>query len=145
MPALFTAYSTRPFIRSKQVHGKANNDALQSFKTDPSVFERYSEVWAGIQEGWSSGRAYTGYSKSDLGGDLDGRRSTGGMAFYSNYSLVSWCSNKQKTVALSSCEGEFMSAAAACQALCLRRLLSEITGEEKAVVKLFVDNNQQLH
>lgn len=60
----------------------------------------------------------TGYTDSDLAGDLDDRRSTGGMAFYINQSLVAWSSQKQKTVALSSCEAEFMAATtAACQAL----------------------------
>ncbi|KAG6491196.1 hypothetical protein ZIOFF_052532 [Zingiber officinale] len=72
-----------------------------------------------------------GYSDSDLAGDLDGRKSTSGMAFYFNESLVSWNSQKQKTVALSSCEAEFMAATtAACQALWLRSLVSELTGEE---------------
>ncbi|KAG6470514.1 hypothetical protein ZIOFF_071587 [Zingiber officinale] len=69
-----------------------------------------------------------GYSDSDLAGDLDGRKSTSGMAFYFNESLVSWNSQKQKTVALSSCEAEFMAATtAACQALWLRSLASELT------------------
>ncbi|KAG6514647.1 hypothetical protein ZIOFF_025016 [Zingiber officinale] len=64
-----------------------------------------------------------GYSDSDLAGDLDGRKSTSGMTFYFNESLVSWNSQKQKTVALSSCEAEFMAATtAACQALWLRSL-----------------------
>lgn len=59
-----------------------------------------------------------GYTDSDLAGDLDDWRSTGGMAFYINQSLVAWSSQKQKTVALSSCEAEFMAATtAACQAL----------------------------
>ena len=70
-----------------------------------------------------------GYTDSDVGGDVVGRRSTGGMAFYLNDSLVTWNSHKEKTVALSSCEAEFMAAtAAAKQALWLRNLLGEITG-----------------
>ncbi|KAG6480401.1 hypothetical protein ZIOFF_063901 [Zingiber officinale] len=44
-----------------------------------------------------------GYSDSDLADDLDGRKSTSGMTFYFNECLVSWNSQKQKTVALSSC------------------------------------------
>ncbi|KAG6532540.1 hypothetical protein ZIOFF_006386 [Zingiber officinale] len=72
-----------------------------------------------------------GYSDSDLAGDLDGRKSTSGMAFYLNESLVSWNSQKQKTVALSSCEAEFMAATtAACHALWLKSLASELTGVE---------------
>ena len=34
----------------------------------------------------------TGYTDSDLAGDVDDRRSTGGMAFYINGSLVAWSS-----------------------------------------------------
>ncbi|KAE8649446.1 hypothetical protein Csa_018869 [Cucumis sativus] len=53
-----------------------------------------------------------GYSDSDLADDLDGRKNTSGMRFYLKESLVSL--NLQKTMALSSCEAEFI---AACQAL----------------------------
>jgi hypothetical protein len=65
-----------------------------------------------------------GYTDSDSGGDVVGRRSTGGMTFYLNDALITWNSHKEKTVALSSCEVEFMAAtAAAKQALWLRNLL----------------------
>lgn len=37
-----------------------------------------------------------GYTDSDVGGDLVGRRSTGGMAFYLNECLVIWSSHKEK-------------------------------------------------
>ncbi|KAG6530926.1 hypothetical protein ZIOFF_004693 [Zingiber officinale] len=86
-----------------------------------------------------------GYSDSDLAGDLDGRKSTSGMTFYFNESLVSWNSQKQKTVALSSCEAEFMAATtAACHALWLRSLASELTGLKPKPVTLFVDNKSAI-
>ncbi|XP_042439770.1 secreted RxLR effector protein 161-like [Zingiber officinale] len=86
-----------------------------------------------------------GYSDSDLAGDLDGRKSTSGMTFYFNESLVSWNSQKQKTVALSSCEAEFIAATtAACHALWLRSLTSELTGEKPKPVTLFVDNKSAI-
>ncbi|GKE35761.1 ribonuclease H-like domain, reverse transcriptase, RNA-dependent DNA polymerase [Tanacetum coccineum] len=48
---------------------------------------------------------------------------------------------KQPTVALSSCKSEFMAATgAACQALWLKRLLSELTGWEEKRITLKVDN-----
>ncbi|KAL9260570.1 Copia protein-like protein [Drosera capensis] len=85
--------------------------------------------------------SFIGYTDSDLAGDHDGRKSTSGMAFYMNESLVSWNSQKQKTVALSSCEAEFMAAtAAACHALWLRNMLSELTKTEPKPVTLLVDN-----
>jgi hypothetical protein len=86
-----------------------------------------------------------GYTDSDVGGDIVSRRSTGGMAFYLNGGLVSWSSYKEKTVALSSCEAEFMAAtAAAKQAMWLRNLLGQITGAEPKAVNLFVDNNSAI-
>ena len=85
------------------------------------------------------------YTDSDLVGDMDDRKSTGCMTFYINDSLVSWNSQKQKMVALSSCEAEFMAAtAAACQALWLRSLLGKLTGEELKAVKLFIDNKSTI-
>ncbi|KAG6493563.1 hypothetical protein ZIOFF_048555 [Zingiber officinale] len=82
---------------------------------------------------------------SDLAGDLDGRKSTSGMTFYFNESLVSWNSQKQKTVALSSCEAEFMAATTAvCHALWLRSLASELTGvKPKPIVVEFVNTGEQ--
>lgn len=86
-----------------------------------------------------------GYSDSDLAADLVGRRSTAGMAFYLNECLVTWCSHKQKIVALSSCEAEFMTATVvAMQALWLRNLLADLTSSERRVVTLFVDNNSAI-
>jgi hypothetical protein len=86
-----------------------------------------------------------GYNDSDVGGDLEARRSTGGMAFYLNESLVTWCSHKEKTVALSLCEAEFIAATeAAKQALWLRTLLSELTATKPMTVTLFVDNNSAI-
>lgn len=83
-----------------------------------------------------------GYSNSDHAGDIVGRRSTGGMAFYLNESLITWNSHKEKIVALCSCEAEFMEATtAAMQGLWPRNLLAEVTGEPPQTVKLFVDNN----
>jgi hypothetical protein len=86
-----------------------------------------------------------GYSDSDVGGDLVGRRSTGGMAFYLNESLVTWSSHKEPRVSLSSCEAEFRAATeAAKQALWLRTLLSELTDSKPQVVTLYVDNNSAI-
>ena len=60
--------------------------------------------------------ALVGYSDSDMAGDADTRKSTtGAMIFYDN-NIISWQSQKQKVVALSSCEAEYIAATtAACQ------------------------------
>jgi hypothetical protein len=49
-----------------------------------------------------------GYSDSDWGGDYPTRRSTTGYLFTFNNTAISWSSKLQKTIALSSCEAEYM-------------------------------------
>ncbi|KAL8093109.1 hypothetical protein AgCh_035123 [Apium graveolens] len=87
----------------------------------------------------------TCYSDNDLAGYIEDMKSTGGMVFYLNESLITWVSQKQKCVALSSCEAEFMAAtAAACQAIWLRKLLGQITSEFVGPVILFIDNKSAI-
>nr|GEZ36466.1 ribonuclease H-like domain, reverse transcriptase, RNA-dependent DNA polymerase [Tanacetum cinerariifolium] len=83
----------------------------------------------------------TGYSDSSYGINTDQGKETTGIVFYFGESPITWCTQKQPTVALSSCEPEFMAATgAACQALWLKRLLSELTGWEEERITLKVDN-----
>ncbi|GJY16173.1 uncharacterized mitochondrial protein-like protein [Tanacetum coccineum] len=64
-----------------------------------------------------------GYIDSSQNVDIDDGRSTTGHIFYLGKSPITWCSQKQTTVVVSSCEDEFMAAtAAACQAIWLREL-----------------------
>jgi hypothetical protein len=56
-----------------------------------------------------------GYSDADLAGDIDQRKSTTGIVFFLGSNPITWQSSKQKVVALSSCEAEYIAAAnAAC-------------------------------
>ncbi|GJY79922.1 ribonuclease H-like domain, reverse transcriptase, RNA-dependent DNA polymerase [Tanacetum coccineum] len=82
-----------------------------------------------------------GYSDSSYGINTDQGKGTTMMVFYFGESPITWCTQKQPTVALSSCESEFMAATReACQALWLKRLLSELTGWEEKRTTLKVDN-----
>jgi hypothetical protein len=86
-----------------------------------------------------------GYNDSDLAGDLDSRKSTIGVLFFFGRSPVSWQSTKQRVVALSSCEAEYIAAAtAACQGVWLARLLSELKDAEIQVPVLRVDNKSTI-
>ena len=61
-----------------------------------------------------------GYSVRDFAGDEQDQKSTSGQVFFLDDMLISWASQKQKTVALSSCEAKYVSAAtAACQGMWL--------------------------
>lgn len=92
-----------------------------------------------------SNSVLSGFSDSDLAGQVDDRKSTGGMAFYLNESLITWVSQKQRCVALSSCEAEFMAAtAAACQGVWLRNLLGKLTDKDIGPVVLYVDNKSAI-
>jgi hypothetical protein len=86
-----------------------------------------------------------GYSDSDLAGDVDSRKSTSGVIFFLGESPISWQSAKQKVVALSSCEAEYIAAAtAACQGVWLARLLSEILDSVMNKPVLRVDNKSTI-
>jgi hypothetical protein len=76
-----------------------------------------------------------------MAGDVDDRKSTSGMVFYRGPNPISWNSQKQKVVALSSCEAEYIAAStAACQGVWLRRLLADLTKKEVQKVSLKIDN-----
>lgn len=82
-----------------------------------------------------------GYSDADMAGDIDDRKSTSGTLFFYGNCLVSWQSQKQKVVSLSSCESEYIAAAtAACQGVWLGRLLGDLLGTDPLIANLHVDN-----
>jgi len=87
----------------------------------------------------------TGFSDSDLAGDIDDRKSTSGLVFMLGRNLITWASQKQKVVALSSCEAEYIASAnAACQGIWLSRLLGELLDVQTPKVKLLVDNKSAI-
>ncbi|XP_071653563.1 uncharacterized protein [Temnothorax longispinosus] len=82
-----------------------------------------------------------GYSNADWGGDLVGRKSYSGYAFLMSGAAVTWKSQKQRSVALSSTEAEYVSLSEAVkEALHLRSLLMEIKLDELADLTICIDN-----
>ncbi|GKC20504.1 uncharacterized mitochondrial protein-like protein [Tanacetum coccineum] len=70
----------------------------------------------GIQYKQGNDMRLMGYSSHNV--DIDDGRSTTGHVFYLGTSPITWCSQKQTTMVLSSSEAKFMAAtAAACQAI----------------------------
>jgi hypothetical protein len=86
-----------------------------------------------------------GYTDSDHAGDQDDRKSTSGAFFFLGSSPISWRTQKQKIVALSSCEAEYVAGTGgACQGIWLARLLGELTDEDTRSFELFIDNQSAI-
>ncbi|KMQ91353.1 opie2a pol protein [Lasius niger] len=83
---------------------------------------------------------FQGFVDADWAGSIHDRRSFTGYAFVINGGCISWYSKKQRTVALSSTEAEYMALdEAAKEAVYLRRLLREL-GINTGKVTLSNDN-----
>ena len=81
------------------------------------------------------------FSDADMAGDIDGRQSTSGVLVFLGSDPISWLSLKQKVVALSTYEAEYVAAATAvCQVVWLRQLPGELTSVEAHPPALMVDN-----
>lgn len=65
--------------------------------------------------------------------------------YYLNESIITWVSQKQRCVALSSCEAEFMATTtASCQGIWLRNLLSQITSDSIGPIVLCIENKSAI-
>jgi hypothetical protein len=86
-----------------------------------------------------------GDNDADMGGDVDTRKSTTGAVFYLRSSLVTWQSQKQKVVALSSYEAEYITGTTvACQGVWLARLLAELKCEQCTTFILKMDSQSAI-
>jgi reverse transcriptase-like protein len=89
-------------------------------------------------------RPLIGYTDADWGGDMDTRRSTSGYLFNIGSGAISWSSKRQPTVALSSCEAEYMGEAQATkEAIWLRNLLTELNSHRKETQATIIYGDNQ--
>ncbi|XP_051122682.1 secreted RxLR effector protein 161-like [Andrographis paniculata] len=83
----------------------------------------------------------SGFIDADWAGDVNTRCSTIGFYFTTGSVAISWCSKKQNTVALSSCEAEYMAATMATQeCLWIKRLMEEILVPIRNAIPISCDN-----
>jgi hypothetical protein len=86
-----------------------------------------------------------GFTDSDLAGDLDDRKSTSSVVFLLRGNIISCSSQKQKAVATSSCEAEYIAAASgASQGVWLSRLLGDMVGKTPEKFSLKMDNESAI-
>jgi hypothetical protein len=82
-----------------------------------------------------------GFSNADFARDIDARKSTTRVIFFLANSPVTWQSMKQRVVAQSSCESEYITVVnVMCQTLWLARVLTEVQGSTPSMSLLRVDN-----
>ncbi|KAL7284387.1 hypothetical protein ACG7TL_001677 [Trametes sanguinea] len=86
-----------------------------------------------------------GYSDADWGNDLDDRRSISGQVFLLAGGPVTWACRKQRTVAKSSIEAEYMAASTATSEIAwLRTFLRELGFPLSGPTPLYVDNQSAI-
>jgi hypothetical protein len=82
-----------------------------------------------------------GYCDADWAADIDTRRSTTGYTILLNGNVVAWGSKKQKTVAMSTAEAEYMGMSAATEEfMWMRQFLEEIGLKYEKPIILRTDN-----
>eukprot|EP00168_Porphyra_purpurea_P014237 TRINITY_DN4060_c0_g1_i1.p1 TRINITY_DN4060_c0_g1~~TRINITY_DN4060_c0_g1_i1.p1 ORF type:complete len:196 (+),score=34.31 TRINITY_DN4060_c0_g1_i1:163-750(+) len=95
---------------------------------------RYLKGTANLSLHYGNTQPLQGYSDADCASDLDTRRSTTGYTFLLNGGAVSWMSKRQPSVSTSTTEAEYIAAAmGAKEAMWLRNLIKDVTGEERSV------------
>lgn len=88
---------------------------------------------------------FCGYSDADYAGDVTTRRSTSGYVFMLGGSVISWGSERQKSVALSTTESEYMAASHAVKELVwLRNLLCELQQKKLDAPTFYMDNQSAI-
>ena len=141
---MYAAIATRPDIaaavgmlsrymdKPEEQHWTAAKRVLRYLK---GTYDR------GISFGSKDDLKLKGYVDSDWAGDRASRRSRTGYIFYLCGGPVSWKSQLQHSIALSTVEAEYMAMAAAAQeALALRSLLNELGSPQSDPTPLLEDN-----
>jgi hypothetical protein len=82
-----------------------------------------------------------GYVDADRAGSVVDRKSTSSCCFTLGFAMVSWCSRKQSSVALSIAEAEYIALCVAVrEAVWLRKLLADLFGDEMDSTIIHCDN-----
>ena len=110
------------------IHQAALKRVLRYLKGTTNLSLEFSAPFPNIEP-----TQLVGWSDADWAGDKISRRSTGSHCFFWNGNLISWSTKRQPTVALSTCEAEYMSLTQATkEAIWLQSLISNFESIPKA-------------
>jgi hypothetical protein len=141
---LYAAVCTRPDLAGPvAMAGRvSHNPSMQHWQWLKHIL-RYVKgtLDLGIRYSAGGNNVVSIYSDSDYAGDRAGRKSTSGMVAFLNGGPISWSSQKQQTVSLSTCEAEYIAmTGAAAEVQWLRQLLEELTFKQKGPTEMMCDN-----
>lgn len=92
-----------------------------------------------------SNNLLAGFADADWGSNPIDRKSTSGFCFQVYGNLVMWTSKKQTTVALSSCDSEYVALGSCISEACwLRNLLLELSISNDITVTVYEDNQSTI-
>nr|GFC29794.1 ribonuclease H-like domain, reverse transcriptase, RNA-dependent DNA polymerase [Tanacetum cinerariifolium] len=117
------------------LHARTKRATYEGYKASTTLLKGTKDY--GITYKHNEGDKIHGFSDSSYGVNTQEGKGTTRIIFYYGESPISWSTQKQATVALSSCESEFITAT---QALWLKRLLSKLTHSEEEKITIMVDN-----
>jgi hypothetical protein len=105
-------------VEPRHEHWIAENNVLRYIRGTINYGLRYTA---------SNNIQLHGFIDSDWEGSVEDRKSTSGMCFSLGSAMISWGNRKQKSVALSTAEAEYMAACEACtEAIWLMKLISNL-------------------
>ena len=82
-----------------------------------------------------------GYTDADWAGSVVDRKSTSRCCFTLEFASISWMSRKQKSIALSTTEAEYIATSmACCEAIWLRKLFNELFQHVLDTIVILFDN-----
>jgi hypothetical protein len=104
---------------------------------------RYLKGTADLKLTFDKKNKVVGYSDASYAEDKNDRKSTGGYVFNMNGGAISWKSQKQKIVTLSSCEAEYVTLSeAAKEAMWLRKLIRDVDNKKSESPIIIFEDNQ---
>ncbi|KAK2396294.1 hypothetical protein QL285_057952 [Trifolium repens] len=86
-----------------------------------------------------------GFCDADYAGDKIERKSTSGNCQFIGENLISWASKRQTTIALSTAEAEYISAAKCCTQLLWMKYQLEDYNIAESSIPLYCDNTAAIH
>ena len=124
---------THPTTEKKVNHSYTRDDSSKKEEMKTAIQETNKVILGPI------------FADANWAGDLENRRSTTGIIVKMNGDLVLWRSTRQKSIATSSTEAEYVSlGAAAKEVMWLRKLLAELGWMQDAATKIFGDNQASI-